>query len=143
MWEAAVTQPASDSGSWDQDDSPLEPAEMLDGDELGSTDAGRDPLGDSWDAPDRPSRSVQYPNTPREERRGATFDRLLAAELPDTDPYLEAEREEAGQVLEADAYGEGSTTSAADDDGERPRAERDANAGNWAEAAEHSALHLE
>ncbi|MCK9893351.1 hypothetical protein [Frankia sp. AgB32] len=138
-----MTQPASDSGSWDQDESPLEPAEMLDGDELGSTDAGRDPLGDSWDAPDRPSRSVQYPTTPREERQGATFDRLLSAELPDTDPYLEAERRETGQVLEADAFGEGST-AATDDDGGRRRArsDRDGESG-WAEAAEHSALHLE
>ncbi|WP_235608984.1 hypothetical protein, partial [Frankia casuarinae] len=127
--ETAMAQPASgseqfDPGSitadseqpWYREDAPLEPAEMLDSDDLGSTDAGRDPLDDSWDAPDRPSAGVRYPSTPREERAGPSFDRQLAAETPDADPYLEAERRESGAVLDADAYGEGTTTLAEDYD---------------------------
>jgi hypothetical protein len=38
------------------DDVPLSAEESLDSDDLGDTDAGRDPLDDSWDAPDRPAR---------------------------------------------------------------------------------------
>ncbi|WP_035923011.1 hypothetical protein [Frankia sp. QA3] len=101
-----MTQPASDSESWNLEDSPLEPAEMFDSDELGSTDAGQDPLDDSWEVPDRPSAGVRYPHTPREERAGSSFAEQLAAELPDADPYLEAERRESGRILRADVYGE-------------------------------------
>ncbi|MCL9762442.1 hypothetical protein [Frankia sp. AiPa1] len=90
-----MTQPAPEPGSWSVDDAPLEPAEILDSDELGSTEAGRDPLDDAWDAPDRPSQNLRFPNTPREERAGASLDRLLAAELPDPDPYREAEQQQS------------------------------------------------
>ncbi|MCK9923121.1 hypothetical protein MXD61_14785 [Frankia sp. AgPm24] len=92
-----MTQPAAQSGEWSVQDDPLEPAEILDSDELGSTEAGRDPLDDTWDAPDRPSDNLRFPATPREERRGASLDRLLSAEVPDPDPYLEAERRDAGR----------------------------------------------
>ncbi|SNQ47350.1 conserved hypothetical protein [Frankia canadensis] len=162
-----MTQPAPDPGSWANEDAPLESTEMLDSDDLGSTDAGRDPLDDSWDAPDRPSSATRYPNTPREERQGASFDRLLSAELPDADPYAEAERRESGAVLDADAYGVGSTGLMADDqtDGEvSALVEPDRVAGEdgglyaretrrargrgreddgWSPTAEESALHLD
>jgi hypothetical protein len=118
---------------------------MLDSDELGSTEAGRDPLDDSWDAPDRPSTTVRFPTTPREEREGPTFDRLLAAELPDADPYLEAERRESGPILDADVYGEGTTALTLEDEEDLIAREspngRDTD--NWADPAEESALHLE
>jgi len=130
-----MTQPASDSErfdldsagvdteqSWDRDDVPLEPSEMLDSDDLGSTDAGQDPLDDSWDAPDRPSAGIRYPSTPREEREGPSFDRQLAAEMPEPDPYLEAERQESGPVLDADVYAEGMTAVSDDPDAEADRA---------------------
>ncbi len=135
--EAHVTQPAADSESWNREDSPLEPAEVFDSDDLGSTDAGRDPLDDSWDVPDRPSPGVRYPHTPREEREGSSFAEQLAAELPDADPYLEAERRESGQILRADVYGEDATgledaALEVDDDGTIRSA-----------SAEENALHLE
>jgi hypothetical protein len=115
--EAAMTQGASDSDRVDLDnevdqeltDIPLDESEMLDSDDLGSTDEGRDPLDDGWSPPDRPSRPTRRPTTPREDREGPSLDRLLAEELPDPDPYLEAERRESGAVLDADVYGPGST----------------------------------
>jgi hypothetical protein len=111
-----MTQRASDSDRVDLDyevdreptDIPLDESEMLDSDDLGSTDEGRDPLDDGWSPPDRPSRPTRRPTTPREEREGPSLDRLLAQELPDPDPYLEAERRESGAVLDADLYGTGS-----------------------------------
>jgi hypothetical protein len=112
-----MTPRASDSDRVDLDnevdqeltDTPLDESEMLDSDDLGSTDEGRDPLDDGWSPPDHPSRPTRRPTTPREEREGPSLDRLLAQELPDPDPYLEAERRESGAVLDADVYGTGST----------------------------------
>jgi hypothetical protein len=137
-----VTQPASDSDSWNREDSPLEPAETFDSDDLGSTDAGRDPLDDSWEAPDRPSTTVRYPHTPREEREGPSFAEQLAAERPDTDPYLEAERRESGRILRADVNGE-DTTAFEETALEDSAFEGDEDAATRNSAAEEIALHLE
>ncbi|THJ72243.1 hypothetical protein [Candidatus Frankia alpina] len=140
--EAHVTQPAADSESWNREDSPLEPAEVFDSDDLGSTDAGRDPLDDSWDVPDRPSPGVRYPHTPREEREGSSFAEQLAAELPDADPYLEAERRESGQILRADVYGE-DATGLEDAALEDAALEVDDDGTIRSVSAEENALHLE
>nr|MDT0664839.1 hypothetical protein [Micromonospora sp. DSM 115978] len=61
---------------------PLDASESLDSDDLGSTDAGLDPLDDSWDPPDRPSGALRHGNTPREERDGESLDDYLAQEQP-------------------------------------------------------------
>jgi hypothetical protein len=87
------------------DDVPLTAEESLDSDDLGDTDAGRDPLDDSWDAPDRPSAETRHRPTPAEERAGASLDAQLAQEVPDVDPYREAERSESGAVLDDDVAG--------------------------------------
>ncbi|MDT3438850.1 MULTISPECIES: hypothetical protein [unclassified Pseudofrankia] len=87
------------------DDVPLTVEESLDSDDLGDTDAGLDPLDDSWDAPDRPSAETRHRPTATEGRAGASLDDQLAQEVPDVDPYLEAERSESGLVLDDDVEG--------------------------------------
>jgi hypothetical protein len=93
----------------DVDGRPLDVSESLDSDDLGSTDAGLDPLDDSWDAPERPSGGLHHGNTLREQRDGESLDQYLAQELPDIDPYREAERRESGAVLDADVYDDTTT----------------------------------
>lgn len=108
-----LDDPADDtdarSGEADIDGRPLDVSESLDSDDLGSTDAGLDPLDDTWDPPDRPSGGLSHGNTPREQRDGESLDEHLAQELPDVDPYREAERRESGAVLDADVYEDATT----------------------------------
>jgi hypothetical protein len=87
------------------DDVPLSVEESLDSDDLGDTDAGLDPLDDSWDPPDRPSIETRSRPTATERRAGGSLEALLAQEVPDIDPYAEAERAESGRVLEDDVAG--------------------------------------
>ncbi|MBL7495524.1 hypothetical protein I6A84_10970 [Frankia sp. CNm7] len=87
------------------DDVPLTVEESLDSDDLGTTDAGLDPLDDSWDAPDSPSAETRQRPTANERLAGASLDEALAQEVPDVDPYLEAERLETGLVLDDDVEG--------------------------------------
>jgi hypothetical protein len=84
------------------DDVPLTVEESLDSDDLGDTDAGLDPLDDSWDAPDRPSFETRLRPTATESLAGGSLAEHLAQEIPDVDPYAEAERAESGRVLEDD-----------------------------------------
>lgn len=114
-----VRDPSFDSDMMDTN-SPLDKTEITDSDDLGSTDAGLDPLDDSWDPPDRGSVLVRNPSTPAENRQ-ASFDRQLAAEIPDPDPYAEAERRESGAVLEADVYEDESDPTGTLDDAENDR----------------------
>jgi hypothetical protein len=92
---------------------PLEEPEALDSDEFGERDNGVDPLDDGWDAPDRPSPPSRYGYTAEEQRDGETLDELLAEEVPDPDPYAEAERLESGPVLDADVIGDSTARRAA------------------------------
>jgi len=89
------------------DDVPLTVEESLDSDDLGDTDAGLDPLDDSWDAPDRPSEEVRSRPTATESLAGTSLDDQLAQEVPDVDPYLDAERTESGFILDDDVAGIG------------------------------------
>jgi hypothetical protein len=89
------------------DDLPLTVEESLDSDDLGDTDAGQDPLDDSWDAPDRPSSETRQRLTATERLAGSSLDDQLSQEIPDVDPYRDAERSEAGYVLEDDVAGVG------------------------------------
>jgi len=107
-----MTQPAQDAQNGGDlsgvlDDVPLTVEESLDSDDLGDTDAGLDPLDDSWDAPDRPSPEIRLRPTASELRDGSPLDEQLAQEIPDIDPYLEAQRTESGLVLDDDVAGIG------------------------------------
>ena len=74
------------------DDVPLSAEESLDSDDLDNTDAGRDPLDDSWDAPDRPSGETRARPTAAQRQAGSSLDEQLAQEIPDVDPYADAEK---------------------------------------------------
>ena len=101
------------------DDVPLTVEESLDSDDLGDTDAGLDPLDDSWDAPDRPSAETRLRPTATESLAGGSLEEHLAQEVPDVDPYEEAERAESGSVLDDDVTLPEEETDSADgsDDG--------------------------
>ncbi|CUU57875.1 hypothetical protein CcI49_25980 [Frankia sp. CcI49] len=149
-WPASDIQPDLDVLDLDSN-SPLERAEITDSDDLGSTDAGLDPLDDSWDPPDTPSGLVRNPITPREER-SSSFDRQLAAEVPDPDPYAESESGDAG-ADDSDFFAEGSSNIAAFDDTNSDqvvessdgahRRHRPADDEAWRRTAEEEALHLD
>ncbi|OAA26226.1 hypothetical protein UG55_101768 [Frankia sp. EI5c] len=150
-WPASDSQPGLDVPTLD-DSSPLERAEITDSDDLGSTDAGLDPLDDSWDPPDRPSGLIRNPITPREER-SSSFDRQLAAEVPDLDPYAETDSGGLGRDEDNDFFAtEGTNDSAFTDpapdevvessDGAH-RQYRSADQESWRRTAEEDALHLD
>lgn len=87
-----MTEPTNDyQDAGELDDLPLSVEESLDSDDLGDTDAGRDPLDDSWDPPDRPSSETRRRPTAAEGLAGSSLDDHLAQEIPDIDPYQEAE----------------------------------------------------
>lgn len=93
--------------SWDvyaegPEDALLDTEESVDSDNLGELEDGKDPLDDTWDPPDGPSRAGRFGTTATEQRDGESLDDLLAEEEPDVDPYLEAERLESGETLESD-----------------------------------------
>jgi hypothetical protein len=114
MTEPAEYPQNGDNLSGVLDDVPLTVEESLDSDDLGDTDAGLDPLDDSWDAPDRPSAEVRERPTATERLAGASLDDQLAQEIPDVDPYLDAERTESGLVLDDDVAGTGTPFTDAD-----------------------------
>ncbi|WP_018639694.1 hypothetical protein [Parafrankia elaeagni] len=150
-WPASDSQPDVDVRDLDGS-SPLERAEITDSDDLGTTDAGLDPLDDSWDPPDRPSSLIRNPLTPREER-SSSFDRQLAAEVPDPDPYAETDGAGAGRDEDVDFLtGRSSGDSMFDDSGpdqvvEGPdgahQRRRSADEQAWRRTAEEDALHLD
>jgi len=74
------------------DDVPLSAEESLDSDDLGDTDAGRDPLDDSWTAPDQPSPETRARPAAAQRQAGSPLDEQLAQELPDVNPYEDAEK---------------------------------------------------
>lgn len=150
-WPASDSQPDLDVRDLDNSN-PLERAEITDSDDLGTTDAGLDPLDDSWDPPDHPSGLIRNPVTRREER-SSSFDRQLAAEVPDPDPYAESESGGPGRVDDNDFFAVGTgNESAFEDTGpdlvvERPDGARrqywSADQEPWRRTAEEDALHLD
>jgi|GEM_PF-1962165 hypothetical protein len=108
-----MTQPTA--GSEGFDDVPLDEEESLDSDALGQLEDGSDPLDDGWDAPDTPSPATRFGYTAAEQRDGESLDELLAEEVPDPDPYAEAERLESGPVLDADVLGDAASRYATRD----------------------------
>jgi hypothetical protein len=104
----------------DASSAPLDGTEALDADELGGNDAGGDPLSDGWDPPHHYGAGERFGTTAAEERAGESLDYQLSQELPDPDPYAEAERLESGAVLEADVAFDDLSLLADDLDGRGP-----------------------
>ena len=66
-----------------------------DGDSLADDRGLAEPLDEGYSPPEKWSAGQGYGNTPLEEELGETLDQRLAQEVPEPDPYVEAEREAA------------------------------------------------
>jgi hypothetical protein len=72
------------------------------GDSLVDDDRGlEEPLDEGFSPPEKYSAGQRWGNTPLEESLGETFDQRLEQEIPEPDPYEQAEREaESGELAE-------------------------------------------
>ena len=62
------------------------------GDSLTDGDRGlEEPLEEGWNPPEKWSAGMGYGNTPLEEELGESLDQRLAQEIPEPDPYAEAD----------------------------------------------------
>jgi hypothetical protein len=98
------------------------------GDSLADDRGLEEPLDEGYSPPERWSAAQGYGNTPLEEGKGESLDQRVAQEVPEPDPYAEAEREAA----DLDRGGEGPEVGddragrlVAPDEGAHPDAERD------------------
>src|SRR5689334_23649227 len=62
-----------------------------DGDSLSDNRGLDDPLDEGYSPPEKWSAAEGYGNTPLEEQLGENFDQRLAQEVPEPDPYEQAE----------------------------------------------------
>ena len=74
------------------------------GDSLVDDDRGlEEPLDEGFSPPEKYSAAQRWGNTPLEESLGETLDQRLEQEIPEPDPYEQAEREaETGEIAEND-----------------------------------------
>jgi hypothetical protein len=77
------------------------------GDDLTADRGLDDPLDEGYSPPEKWSPAEGYGNTPYEEARGETLDQRIAQEVPEPDPYEEAEAEDpdADENAEIDEVG--------------------------------------
>jgi hypothetical protein len=69
------------------------------GDSLVDSDRGlADPLDEGFSPPEKPSAAQGFGNTPLEESIGETLDQRVAQEVPEPDPYEEAEATPVEQI---------------------------------------------
>jgi hypothetical protein len=127
-------------------------------DQLSDADTlGGDPTGDPLDTgiipPDKWSAGEGFGTTEAEERAGESLDQLLSEEVPDIDPYAEAEREDEDADTE-DEFLTGNEAPdpragrlVAEDEGAHPDEEKDLVASDvgidaGAAGAEEAAVHV-
>lgn len=78
------------------------------GDSLTDSDRGlEDPVDEGYSPPEKWSAGQKYGNTPLEEELGESLDQRLEQEVPEPDPYEEAEvmREDVGGEVGTDRSG--------------------------------------
>src|SRR3954453_12788404 len=77
------------------------------GDSLVDDERDVDPMEEGWNPPEKWSVAQGYGNTPLEEELGETLDQRVAQEIPEPDPYQQAESEEidpeTGELIDPDA----------------------------------------
>jgi hypothetical protein len=72
------------------------------GDSLVAEDRGLvEPLDEGWSPPEKWSVAQGYGNTPLEESMGETLEQRLTQEVPEQDPYEQADAEAANGALDA------------------------------------------
>jgi hypothetical protein len=133
--------PSSDIDENDlEDDGTLDASDTLDG------DPGDDPLDQGIVPPDRWSAGEGFGTTLAEERAGESLDQLLAEEVPDLDPYAEADLLPDGSLDDRDQEPR-SGRLVAEDEGSHPDTEpdlvaHDAGIDGGAATAEEAAVHV-
>ena len=132
------------------DDPELEDDGVLDASDTLEGDPGEDPLDTGYEPADRWSAGERYGNTVSEERAGESLDQLLAEEVPDVDPYAEAEDEELSEdgPLSSDQPEPRAGRLVAEDEGAHSDTEADLVAtdvgiDSGAATAEEAAVHIE
>lgn len=149
-----VTQDASDNESYHGYSVDDETQPQSSGDSLvqENTDIG-EPLDEGYSPPEKWSVAQGYGNTPLEESMGETFEQRLEQEIPEPDPYEQAEQEAARGELN-DVIREGAQVGderagrlVEPDEGARTDTEKDLVAGDVgidgaAASAEEAAVHV-
>jgi hypothetical protein len=72
------------------------------GDSLVDNRGLAEPLDEGYSPPEKWSAGQRWGNTPLEEALGETLDQRVEQEVPEPDPYEQAEAEEAAGLLDAD-----------------------------------------
>jgi hypothetical protein len=88
------------------------------GDSLTDARGLDEPLEEGYSPPEKWSAAQGWGNTPLEEALGETLDQRLAQEVPEPDPYVQAEEEERARLRAQEADGEALDVAALDDVGE-------------------------
>ncbi|MEV7432048.1 DUF5709 domain-containing protein [Nocardioides sp. NPDC092400] len=149
-----VTQDASDNESYHGYSVDDETQPQSSGDSLvqENTDIG-EPLDEGYSPPEKWSVAQGYGNTPLEESMGETFEQRLEQEIPEPDPYEQAEQEadrgELNDVIREGAQvgDERAGRLVEPDEGARTDTEKDLVAGDVgidgaAASAEEAAVHV-
>ncbi|WKN48120.1 DUF5709 domain-containing protein [Nocardioides sp. Arc9.136] len=149
-----VTQDASDNESYHGYSVDDETQPQSSGDSLvqENTDIG-EPLDEGYSPPEKWSVAQGYGNTPLEESMGETFEQRLEQEIPEPDPYEQAEQEadrgELNDVIREGAQvgDERAGRLVESDEGARTDTEKDLVAGDVgidgaAASAEEAAVHV-
>ena len=85
--------------SVDDEDQPQGEGDGLEGDSMTSDQRGPlDPLDEGYSPPEKWSPGEGFGNTPLEEAMGETFEQRVAQEVPEADPYEQAERMSVDEI---------------------------------------------
>jgi hypothetical protein len=123
-----------------EDDGTLDASDTLDG------DPGDDPLDQGIVPPDRWSAGEGFGTTLAEERAGESLDQLLAEEVPDVEPYADADLPADGSLADGDQESRAGRLVAEDEeshpDTEPDLVARDVGIDGGAATAEEAAVHV-
>lgn len=114
--------------------------------DLGDPDVD-DPLDRGYSPPEKYSAAQGFGNTPYEEAVGETLDQRVAQEIPEPDPYVEAERGDAdplpdGEVGDARAGRLVAPDEGLGEDTEKDLVANDVGIDGAAASAEEAAMHV-
>ena len=106
-----------------------------------------EPLDEGYSPPEKWSAGQGYGNTPLEEQEGETLDQRLAQEIPEPDPYVQAETENLDVVDDGEVGDRRAGRLVAEDEGVHTDTEADLVAEDVgidgaAASAEEAAVHV-
>ena len=143
------TDPGSDNESYHGYSVDDENQPQGSGDSLVDERGLAEPLDEGYSPPEKYSVAQGYGNTPLEEALGETLDRRLAQEVPEPDPYVEAEQapDPDAEVTDAEVGGRRAGRLVEPDEGVRTDSEGDLSAidvgiDGAGASAEEAAVHV-